>query len=74
MSAEQKLSNEFTHHGFYVSPRQISDLLIQREILYGMVNITIKDRYQLMKDLLNDLDIFFTDCEMWEVFFEPPVF
>ena len=71
---QQKLSNEFVHHGFNVSPRQVSDLLLQREILYGMANITIKDRYQLIRDLLNDLNIHYTDCEIWEMLFEPPVF
>ena len=73
MSDNFKLSKEFIHHGFCVSPKQIFDLLIQREILNGMARITIKDKYQLVKDLLNDLNIDYTDCEIWEIFFEPPM-
>ena len=71
---QEKLSNEFVHHGFNVSPKQISELLIQREILYGMANITIKDRYQLIRGLFDNLNIFYADCEMWEMFFEPPMY
>ena len=74
MSNNFKFSKEFVHHGFYVSPEQVFDLLLQREILYRMAKITIKDKYQLVRDLLNDLNIHYTDCEIWEIFFEPPMY
>ena len=74
MTDDIKLSSEFKHHGFNVSPKQVSDLLVLRKTLYEMQGIKIKDTYWLVKDLLNDLNIHYTDCEIWEMFFEPPMY
>ena len=73
MSNNFKLSKEFVHLGFNVSPKEISDLLLLRKTLLELQGIKIKDKYQLVKDLLNDLNIHYTDCEIWEIFFEPPM-
>ena len=50
-----KLSAELKLHGFNVSPKEVSDLLVLRRTLYELQGIEIKDIHWLVKDLLNDL-------------------
>ena len=58
-------------HGYHITPKQATQLIIQRKNLYEVQGIEFKDIYQLVKDLFEDLNIYYTDCEVWEMFFEP---
>ena len=69
-----KLSAILKRHGYNISPSQAQDLLIQREILSKVQNVVIKDKYQLVVNLLKDFNVYYRNWEVRELFFEPPMY